>query len=186
MCIVRRCSQTRQTQQRATHLLNVIVWNQALGLFLVLLPALLLCLPPVVIRRLLQHHQHVALGQGDLIVALGHVVVHGTVYAEKDHCVGGGRGAPAKMAVWYEAVVLQVMAVYNDAHKLGGGGRALSLHLEGLAGGRLFRWQPAHLLPPTGPTRAQETLQSICRQSSANGRAIQSCVGKLVLRLRLR
>jgi hypothetical protein len=38
------------------------------------------------------------------------------------------------MAMWYKEAVLQVMAVYNDAHKLGGGGRGLSLHVEGLAG----------------------------------------------------
>jgi hypothetical protein len=69
------------TTRCAAYLFNVVVWNQALGLVLVLHAALLLRLPPVVVGRLLQHHQHVALAQGDLIVALGGVVVDGPVDA---------------------------------------------------------------------------------------------------------
>lgn len=34
----------------------------------------------------------------------------------------------------YVKMVLRVMGGCNDAHKLGGGGRGLLLHVEGLAG----------------------------------------------------
>lgn len=62
-------------EPREAYLLDVVVWNQAFGLFLVVFAALLFGFPPIVIRRLLQYHQHIALVQGDLIVALRVVVV---------------------------------------------------------------------------------------------------------------
>lgn len=70
----------------ATYLLNVVVGDEALGLLLLFVVALLLGLPPVVVSRLLQDHQHVALLQRNLVVALGHIVVECAVDAEEHHC----------------------------------------------------------------------------------------------------
>jgi len=82
----------------ATHLLDVVIWDQALGLFLFFVMALLLGLPPVVVSRLLQDHQHVALADRDLVVALGHIVVDCAVYAEEHHCDVWRCGAPSSRA----------------------------------------------------------------------------------------
>jgi hypothetical protein len=83
VCMVIGCQgwTRRPDQLFAAYLFNVVVGDQALGLVLILHQALLLRLPPVVVGRLLQHHQYVALLQGDLIVALGGVVVDGPVDA---------------------------------------------------------------------------------------------------------
>jgi hypothetical protein len=69
-------------------LLDVVVGDEALGLLLLLAVPLLLRFPPIVVGRLLQHHQHIALTECELAVALGHVVEDGAVDAEEHHCAG--------------------------------------------------------------------------------------------------
>lgn len=82
--------------KRKPYLFYVIIWNQALRLLGILVSPLLLRLPPIVLGRLLQHHQQIALGECNLVLALRHIIVDGAVDAQKHHDVRMLSGGAAR------------------------------------------------------------------------------------------
>jgi hypothetical protein len=109
---------------RAAYLFNVVVWDEALGLVrlaILVLEPLLLRLPPVVVGRLLQHHEHITLIEGELVVALRRVVIDGAVDAEEHHRGGGGYGVLGVEARrWCGAAMLCISSAADGFEGLAG------------------------------------------------------------------
>lgn len=68
-----------------TYLFNVVVRNQTDGLVIIVGRGLFLGLPPVIIAALFQNVENIPLGNLQLPIGLGGVVVDGLVDAEKPH-----------------------------------------------------------------------------------------------------
>lgn len=70
-------------------ILDVVVWNEALGLVIIVTKGLFLCLPPIILCAFFQDVQKLSLLNVELAGALGLVCVEGGAYCDEAHCGEG-------------------------------------------------------------------------------------------------